>query len=290
MGRVPVPIPHTLSPKGERLRLDLVIPAHNEEGRIDRTLRAYRSMMTDRDVRFMVALDECTDATADIVRRHADEDDRVVLLSYPKLGKGGVVMESFRRCRADLVGFVDADCSTPPGEILRLVDALDHGADLAIASRRHPSAVVPRRRRVGRRLTSSIFPRLVRMAFGLPFDDPQCGAKVARREVLESTLPLLSSRDFLFDVDLLVTATHLGWSVEEVPTVWVDQAGSKLRGLADTARMTASVLRLWIHHRVIPLPERPGTVVDLREHRVPAGFPGGDHAGERSRSAAAERR
>lgn len=257
------------SPKGEALRLDLVIPAHNEETRIDRTLRAYRSRITDPDVRFVVALDNCTDATADIVRRHADDDGRVVLFSYPKLGKGGVVMESFRRCRGDLVGFVDADCATPPGEVLHLVDALEQGADMAIASRWHPSAVVPRRRRVGRRVTSSVFPRLVRMAFGLPFEDTQCGAKVARREVLESTLPLLSSRDFLFDVDLLVTAIHLGWSVVEVPTVWVDQDGSKMRGVADTARMTASVLRLWIHHQVIPLPEAPNMVVDLRDGRSP---------------------
>jgi glycosyltransferase involved in cell wall biosynthesis len=274
------------------MRLDLVIPAHNEEDRIDRTLRAYRSMVSDPDVRFLVALDDCTDGTAEVVLGHMRDDSRVALRSYPKLGKGGVVMESFRRSDADLVGFVDADGSTPPGELMRLVDTVDAGADLAIASRRHPSAVVPRKRPVWRRLTSSMFPRLVRLAFRLEFDDTQCGAKVARREVLESVLPLLSSRDFLFDVDLLVTATHLGWKVAEVPTVWIDQHGSRLGGPSVARRMAASLLRLWLHHRVIPLPERRDRVIDLRgAEGQEGGVDGGGRSADRMLPAdASERR
>lgn len=257
------------------MRLDLVIPAHNEERRIDRTLRVYRSMMSDPETRFMVALDHCTDGTSEIVRGHARDDSRVEMVTYPKLGKGGVVMETFRRCRAETVGFVDADCSTPPGELMRLVDTVVAGADVAIASRRHPSAVVPRRGRV-RQLTSSAFPLLVRLAFHLPFTDTQCGAKVARREVLESVLPLLSSRDFLFDVDLLVAATRLGWHVAEVPTVWIDQEGSHVRPMSDARRMAASTLRLWLHHRVIPLPERPGPIIDLRDRPAERALTGAD--------------
>ena len=49
------------------------------------------------------------------------------------------------------------------------------------------------------------------------------------RRVVERVVPLMSSRDFLFDVDLLVVARRLGFDVVEVPTVWLDQAGSKLR-------------------------------------------------------------
>jgi glycosyltransferase involved in cell wall biosynthesis len=246
------------------VRLDLVIPAHNEEGRIDRTLRVYRSMLADVDVRFIVALDSCTDATAEIVARHGHEDERVVSVAYPKLGKGGVVMETFRRCDADLVGFVDADASTPPGELMRLVATVEAGADVAIASRRHPASVVPRRRAV-RQLTSSAFPLLVRLAFGLPFADTQCGAKVVRRDVLDTVLPVVSSRDFLFDVDLLVVATRLGWRVAEVPTVWVDQPGSHVKPMQDAKRMALSTFRLWLHHRVIPLPHAPTRVIDLRD-------------------------
>ena len=56
------------------MRLDIVIPAHNEEHRIDRTLHAYRTGCPDPAVRFLVAADACTDRTVDIVRSHAERD------------------------------------------------------------------------------------------------------------------------------------------------------------------------------------------------------------------------
>jgi glycosyltransferase involved in cell wall biosynthesis len=261
------------------VRLDIVIPAHNEEHRIDRTLRAYRAYCTDPDTTFLVALDRCTDDTSTVVAMHANEDDRVKLLNFPKLGKGGVLVETFRRCAGDVVGFVDADCATPPAELLRLADVARR-SDFAIASRRHPASVLPGRRSLVRRAMSAGFAFGVRRLFRLPYADTQCGAKALRREVVEQCVPFVSSRDFLFDVDLLLIARGLGYQVAEVPTVWIDQTGSRLRRGQDSLRMAASALRLWLHHRLLPV---DGTareiaidhgldeVIDLREaHRVSA--------------------
>ncbi|HET6874280.1 MAG TPA: glycosyltransferase [Acidimicrobiales bacterium] len=251
------------------MRLDIVIPAHNEQHRIDATLRAFRDRMTDPDVRFLVAMDCCTDATADIVARHSAADPRVVGLPYPKLGKGGVIMETLRRSDADVVGFVDADCATPPAEFTRLAEAVVD-ADMAIAARWHSASVLPARRPFSRRLESRVFAGAVRALFGLPYRDTQCGAKVFRREVAEAVLPVLSSRDFLFDVELLMATRAMGFRVVEVPTVWVDQAGSRLRAGHDGRRMALSALRLWFHLRTIPLPvsagRRPVPLEPATEH------------------------
>ena len=83
----------------------------------------------------------------------------------------------------------------------------------------------------------------------LPYADTQCGAKVLRREVVEDVLPHLSSRDLLFDVDLLAAAGERGWRIVEVPTVWIDQEGSRVRPVADTRRMGVSLVRLWARRR-----------------------------------------
>jgi glycosyltransferase involved in cell wall biosynthesis len=232
--------------------LDIVIPAYNEERRIGRTLAAYSNAFVEPDTRFLVALDGCDDRTAEVVLDLTRDDPRIELHEFPKLGKGGVLMEAFRRCDADLVAFVDADCATPPSELSLLVDSAD-GADGAIASRRHPSAVTPGPRPLARRVTSAGFATCIRALFHLPYSDTQCGAKVVRREVLQRALPLMSSRDFLFDVDLLVVARQLGFDIVEVPTVWIDQADSKLNAAADAKRMLASALRLWVHHQVMPI-------------------------------------
>ena len=80
---------------------------------------------------------------------------------------------------------------------------------------------------------------------GLPYRDTQCGAKVLRRDVVDDVLPRLAARDLLFDVDLLAAAGERGWRVVEVPTVWIDQDGSRVNALGDARRMGASLLRLW---------------------------------------------
>lgn len=230
------------------MRLDIVMPAHNEEARIGRTLSVYRDACPDPDIRFLVAMDDCRDRTADVVEAHAREDDRVELFEYPKLGKGGVIAETFRRADADLIGFVDADGATPPQELMRLADAALQ-ADGAIATRRHPAAVLPARRPLTRRLTSAGFALAVRRLLGLQYRDTQCGAKVLRREVVEDILPRLRARDLLFDVDLLAAATEAGHRIVEVPTIWIDQEGSRVSAVSDSGRMGASLLRLWARRR-----------------------------------------
>jgi glycosyltransferase involved in cell wall biosynthesis len=236
----------------DAMRLDIVIPAYNEQDRIGPTLEAYRATCTDPETRFLVALDRCTDGTSDVVSRHAEADPRVRLLEFPKLGKGGVIMEAFRHCEGDLIGFVDADCATPPAELLRIAEA-GQSAGAAIASRHHPAAVLPASRPATRKLTSAGFAFFVRRLFGLPFGDTQCGAKVFRREVIAEALPLLSSRDFLFDVDVLVVVRELGHRIAEVPTIWIERDGSRVQAVSDGRRMAASALRLWLHHRVLPV-------------------------------------
>ena len=230
------------------MRLDIVIPAHNEEHRIGRTLESYGARVADPEVRFVVALDACTDGTEQVVRSHMARDARIKLLRLAKLGKGGVIREAFARSEADLVGFVDADGATPPSELLRLAEATRE-ADGAIASRRHPASVVPVGRSVPRRLTSAGFALGVRALLRLPYNDTQCGAKVMRRQSAQQLLPSMRRDDLSFDVDMLLAAREHGQRIVEVPTVWIDRAGSRVRPVHDARRMGGSLLKMWARRR-----------------------------------------
>lgn len=254
------------------MRLDVVIPAHNEEHRIGNMLRGYRREFADPDVRFIVALDGPTDGTEDVVKEYVRRDPRVELLAFPKLGKGGVTREAFRHCEAELIGFVDADAATTPREFRRLVDILDGAAqsgtgegtaeptgqsgrapDGVIASRRHPAAVVPGQRSFRRQIASAGYAMFVRALFDLPYADTQCGAKVFRRRLIDAALPLLSARGFEFDVELLTVARRLGFRVVEVPSVWINREGSRVRLISDGWRMAGSSLLVWLSQRLTPI-------------------------------------
>jgi glycosyltransferase involved in cell wall biosynthesis len=195
-------------------------------------------------MRFIVALDDCDDATAEIALRHASADPRVGIHAFPKLGKGGVIRQAFGLCRADLVAFVDADGSTAPDQLARLVVAAQE-ADGAIASRRLPASSVQGSRAVARAAASAVFAWLVRFLFGLPYRDTQCGAKVIRREVLELLLPRVVTSGLLFDVDLLLQAERLGYRITESPTIWVGRSGSRVRMIRDLGEVSGSLFRLW---------------------------------------------
>lgn len=226
------------------MRLDIVFPAHNEERRIGRTLSAYRAAFPHPSTRFHIAMDACTDRTADVVDAQRRADRRVVAHRFPKLGKGGVLSETFRHADGDVVGFVDADGATPPSEFGRLVDAA-RAQGGAIASRSHPASVLPAARPWSRRLTSAGFALATRRMLRLPYRDTQCGAKALRRDVADVVLPRVRVKDFLWDVDLLLAARRTDQRIVEVPTVWVDQDGSRVDAVADARRMGSQLVRLW---------------------------------------------
>ena len=122
--------------------------------------------------------------------------------------------------------------------------------DAAIASRHHAASVLPVRRSGGRRVASAGFAFCARRLLRLPYRDTQCGAKVVRREAVAPLLDRVSTTDLLFDVDLLLAARDTGRRVVEVPTVWIDQDGSRVDVVADTRRMGVSLVKLWAGSRL----------------------------------------
>lgn len=231
------------------LSLDVIVPAHDEEARIGAMLSAYRAALPGPGVRFLVALDGCRDATRAVVEEHAAQDRRVRSYTYPKLGKGGVIQETARRCRTGWVAFIDADGATPPRELARLLDAASR-LDGAIASRRLPTSVVHGHRAAHRAAVSRLFSFVVPRLFSVPFHDTQCGAKVIRADVLAQLLPHLTTRGLLFDLELLLVAHRLGYRIAEVPTVWIDRPGSRIHLLRHAVPTALSIVRLWWGHRI----------------------------------------
>ena len=93
-----------------------------------------------------------------------------------------------------LVGFMDADNSTKVSELVRLSRRIgDH--DGVIGSRHLPGQVLQRKQPLFRRIQSRIFNGLIRLLFGLPFYDTQCGAKIFKKEALDAVLHIFAQLD-----------------------------------------------------------------------------------------------
>lgn len=104
-----------------RPRIDVLVPAHNEQDVLEATLRAVQLQLVPGD-RLVVVADNCRDQTAEIARRcgaivieRENDSER---------GKGYAIRFGLQHLAddpAEIVVIVDADCRFDPGALDRLV-------------------------------------------------------------------------------------------------------------------------------------------------------------------------
>ena len=239
------------------MKLSIIIPAYNEEKRIASTLEAYNSYFsqkkneTDLDYELLVVVNGATDNTALVVREYQKNIPELLLIDIPQAGKGLAITVGFKdavKRNNDLIGFNDADMSTSPEEFYELVNQIN-GFDGVIASRYMPGAtVIPQRPKIKRWGSKLVYEPLIRTLFGLRYYDYQCGAKIFKKNVIQKIAPSLHVRQWAFDLELLYLCKKNNFRIKEVPTVWIDKAGSKLRMFRSGMRMLGTVLVLRWHY------------------------------------------
>jgi glycosyltransferase involved in cell wall biosynthesis len=226
----------------------ILIPAYNEEARIEPVLREYAQFFQQNysgKFRIFVVLNGCTDDTLGVVKRVAAEFPEVRPLEFRRaIGKGGALIEGLRLASlGDLIGYTDADGATPPRAFLALVKKIGT-ADCVIGSRWLPGAIIHQLQTGNRRFASRVFHFIVQLLFWLNIRDTQCGAKVMKREVVEKIHSNLLIADMAFDINLLVAIKRAGFRILEIPTEWTDQAGSKVVLVRSSLTMLLSVIRI----------------------------------------------
>lgn len=229
------------------MQLSIIVPAHNEEKRLPKMLDSYLpffSMAYGSDFEMLVVVNGSTDGTEGIVKKYAEKYRQLKCIVDPRqIGKGGAVMLGFAQAGGTLIGFADADCSTPPEAFQDLVARIDQ-AGAIIASRWLRGAQVSPRQSWSRRMASRLFNTMVRLLFGLHFSDTQCGAKLMKREAVLQILPKLGITRWAFDVDLLFQLHRAGFQIIEVPSIWRDVSGSRLQFGRASLEMFAALVRL----------------------------------------------
>jgi glycosyltransferase involved in cell wall biosynthesis len=269
----------------------LLIPAYNEEERIEPVLREYAAYFTKNfpgQFQLVVVLNGCTDDTLGVVQRAAGDYPCISARDFPApIGKGGALIEGLKLAPlADLIGYVDADGATAPPAFHALVQRA-HEADCVIGSRWMPGSVLHQAQTSRRQFASRIFHAVVQILFQMRIKDTQCGAKVIRRTAVEKIQGDLCIADMAFDINLLYALKRAGFCILEVPTEWTDKMGSKVALGRTSLTMLLSVIRLrLIHSPLRPLLRRlrPLEAWIYRKLRAPVPLSRSADAGRESKS------
>ncbi len=227
-------------------KISIIIPAYNEEKLLLNTLLDYFSYFKKNFHAFemIVVTNNCSDSTPMLAARFALSRKNVKHIDFPAYtGKGGAVMAGIRESSGAIVCFVDADNSTRPAELAKLILETRNGFEVVIGSRATQGSVLVPSQPILRRLLGLMFSMITNLLFGLGIHDTQCGAKVFSRKAVNAILGQNIRKGFEFDVQLLWIAKKNNMSIKEKGISWSNNEESKVR-LLDPLKMLVSLLAL----------------------------------------------
>jgi len=228
------------------MKLSIIIPAHNEEGRIGKTLKDYGDFFRKKykkNFEIIIVLNGCVDNTIQIVKKYAKTFSQIRCLNFKQSGKGFAIIEGFKIAKGDLIGFTDADDSTSAEEFDKLAEKIN-GLNGIIASRYVKGAVVHPKQPLQRIIVSRVGNLIIRLLFHLKIKDTQCGAKLFRKNTIKKILPALGTTEWGFDIDLLYQIKKNNFGIKEMPILWKEGGGSKLKILKASLQTLFAVIKL----------------------------------------------
>ncbi len=261
--------------------LTLVLPAYNEEARIDPALDELFGYLRRRggppregnpgssnlpgDIHVLVVDDGSTDATAAIVRARPEAAPGVreagvggpwqgawlepPVRAPPRQGRRGPGRDAGRRRRAGRLrrrGHGD-----PAGPAARSSSPRSRPRTIALGSRIQPDGSDMRRTQPGiRRLLGKVFHLLAAAWVSGPVRDTQCGFKGFRAAAAHDLFGRQRITSIVFDVELIYLARRRGYRMTVVPIQWTDRRGSRMQARAGLAiRVAWDLFRIPLIHR-----------------------------------------
>jgi glycosyltransferase involved in cell wall biosynthesis len=225
--------------------LSLIIPAHNEESRLQETLQEIDQFLAKQAYSFEVVVVEngSVDRTLEIARSFEARRPYLKIFHEDQSGKGRAVRRGVLEARGEYRFFCDVDFSMPISEVNRFIPPALKDVDVAIASREAPGAV-RYNEPAYRHLAGRVFNTLVRLAALPGLRDTQCGFKCFRAPLAEEIFKRQMMMGWSFDVEVLFIAQRWGYKIVEVPIPWYFKSKSRVRMLNDSWHMALDMMAI----------------------------------------------
>jgi hypothetical protein len=243
-GKSNEPVPAITEHASLHGRISVVVPCHNEEMNIGLLVDRLRALYDAYITEIILVDDNSVDGTAGAMKRLAESDPRVRLISRrPPAGAGRALADGYRAATGDYILSLDADFQHLLPEVRDLFDAIADGADAAVGSRFSPDSVLLNYP-VTKIIANRGFHLLASLALRRSFRDLTNNLKLMRREIAQKLK--LDQPGFALNAETGMGPLMLGYRVDEVPISWVgrdEQMGASSFRLAAAGPGYLKVLR-----------------------------------------------
>lgn len=202
----------------KNLKLSLVVPYYNEEGKIEKTAKILISQLNkhyQNRYELIFVDDGSNDNSRGLLIREIKDYPQVRLLSYKKnKGRGYALSLGFNKAVGENIGYIDSDLEINPKYVYECMKKMRNN-DVVVVSKNLPTSKVETT--FLRRWASLLYNLWIKVILGSLVSDHQGGLKIFRREVIKNLLPRVNSKGWLFDTELLYISQKAGFKICEVP-------------------------------------------------------------------------
>ncbi len=227
-----------------RQKLSIILPAYNEEKRLDKTLTKIKSFLSRKKLPYEVIVVD--DSSDDRTREVAKKYNVKVISNKKNMGKGFSVKRGVFNSSGSLILFSDVDLSTPIEELDKFLKYI-RKYDAVIASRYLPESNVKVKQPLPRIIAARTFNLIIRIILGLKYKDTQCGFKLFKRGVALKLFKNQRINGFAFDAELLFLARKFKFNVKEVGVVWINSRKNRFNALREPPKMLKDIIRIRVN-------------------------------------------
>lgn len=206
------------------MKLSVVIPAYNEAESIPDTLHSLYQHLQAAAIphEILVVNDNSKDNTLQVLESLQNQLSslRIVTNSGPN-GFGYAVRKGLENFDGDCVAVMMADLSDSPEDLIRFYSKLQEGYDCVFGSRWIKGGKVydyPKHKLYLNRLVNN----MVRILFGIRYNDCTNAFKLYRKETIVGIQPLLSPH-FNLTLEMPLKAIVRGYSYAVLPNSWTNR-------------------------------------------------------------------
>lgn len=210
------------------MKLSVVIPAHNEEGSIQLSVRAISEALLKNDIphEILVVNDNSKDRTEDILNELKQEIPALNFINNPgRNGFGYAVRTGLENFSGDCVAVMMGDMSDSPEDLVRFYKKILEGYDCVFGSRFMKGGKTydyPFVKLIINRMANSI----VQLCFGIRYNDTTNAFKLYKKETIRGLTPFLAPH-FNLTLELPLKAIVRGYSYAVVPNTWTNRKSGK---------------------------------------------------------------